>query len=127
MSKDHDAFQSLRPITPDQIEARHQYLRCQLLVKLKSDDSTSSRLAIDGSKQNPDSYNSTHAGTSDTERLLCLISACVADAAHREVPLEIFGFDIPGAFLQAPLTRQDTNGYQLITRLPSNMRGSRAA
>ena len=123
MNKVHTTFKSLRPITPDLIEPLHQLLRAQVLVKEKRDGSTTSRLAIEGRKQYPDSYNSTHAGTFDTEKLLCLASACIADAAHRNVPLEIFGFDLPAAFLQAPLTRSDTNGFQLLTRLPSNMPG----
>jgi hypothetical protein len=97
-----------------------------MLVKQKLDGTISCRLPVDGSRQPIDSYNDTHAGTSDTERLLCLTSACIADATHRDVPLEIISFDIPAAFIQPPLTSKHTNDYQFITRLPSNMPGSLA-
>jgi hypothetical protein len=113
-------------ISPDQIRLKHAYLRSQVLVKQKLDGTISCRLSIDGSRQPADSYNDTHAGTSDTERLLCLTSACIADSTHRGVPLEILSFDIPAAFIQPPLTPEHTNVYQFITRLPSYMPGSLA-
>ena len=66
------------------------------------------------------------AGTSCTEKLSCLTSAIIADAAHRRVKFQIVGFDIATAFLQQWLTKAHTNGYQYNTRLSSNMPGELA-
>lgn len=123
MKKVQVSFASLKPITTADIEDKSAFLRCNMLVKEKRNKDVNSRLAIDGSQQPPDSYNSTHSGTSDFEKLLCLFSATIADASHRQVPLQLGSFDVPAAFIQCPLTRLDTNGYQLITRLPSNLPG----
>jgi hypothetical protein len=96
------------------------------LVKKKSSGVVNSRLAVDGSRQPPDSYNDIDAGTSSTERLLCLTSAVIADATHRQVEYQIIGCDIPAAFLHQDLTKEDTNDYQYITRLPANFPGKLA-
>jgi hypothetical protein len=114
-------FKSLTPITRDQIQLKSQYLRSNMFIKEKRDGTVSARLPIDVSSQTPDTYNSTYAGTSDAEKLLCLISAIVADAAHRHIPLQTGSFDIPAAFLQFGLPRSATNGFQLYTTLPKSL------
>ena len=126
VSKAQVVFKSLRPITPSQIQDKHLYLPIRNLVKMKSSGVVNSRLAVDGSRQPPDSYNGIDAGTSSTDRLLCLTSAVIADATHRRVPFQIVGCDIPAAFLHQDLTPEDTNGYQYITRLPANFPGELA-
>jgi hypothetical protein len=123
MDKVQTTFQSLRPIKMHKLQSKRKFLRCNMLVKKKTNGTVTSRLAIDGSQQPADSYNNTHAGTSDIEKLLCLTSAVIADASYRKVPLTIGGLDVPAAFIQIPLTRADTNGYQFYTRLPSNLPG----
>jgi hypothetical protein len=126
MSKIHNAYKSLRPILPSQIEPKNLFLPSKVLIKQKLDDTISARVAIDGSRQPPGSYNEVDAGTSCTEKLLCLVSAVIADAAYRRVKFWIIGFDIAAAFLQQLLTRAHTNGIQYITRLPPNMPGELA-
>ena len=112
-------FKSLTPITRDQIQPKSQYLRSNIFIKQKRDGTISARLPIDGSSQTPDTYNTTYAGTSDAEKLLCLLSATVADAAHRQIPLQTGSFDIPAAFFGLP--RSATNGFQLYTTLPKSL------
>lgn len=112
------SFNSLKKIDKDEAESKHAYIGTNVLVKEKWSGEVSRSLAADGSTQPKDSYNSTYAGTSDTDKLLCLLSAVIADAAHRGVDVNIGSFDIPASFLTQPLTREDTNGYQLITKLP---------
>jgi hypothetical protein len=92
-----------------------------MFIKEKRDGTVSARLPIDGSSQTPDTYNSTYAGTSDAEKLRCLLSATVADAAHRYIPLQTGSFDVPAAFLQFGLPRSATNGFQLYTTLPKSL------
>jgi hypothetical protein len=113
-------FKSLTPITRDQIQPKSQYLRSNMFIKEKRDGAISARVPIDGSSQTPDTYNTIYAGTSDAEKLLCLLSATVADAAHRHIPLQTGSFDIPAAFLQFGLPRSATNGFQLYTTLPKS-------
>jgi hypothetical protein len=91
-----------------------------MFIKEKRDGTISARLPIDGSSQTPDTYNTTYAGTSNVEKLLCLLSATVADAAHRHIPLQTGSFDVPAAFLQFGLLRSATNGFQLYTTLPKS-------
>jgi hypothetical protein len=128
LKKVHVDFGSLIPLLRRNIQEKSLYLRSQFFVKQKLLGDVSSRLAIDGSKQPPDSYNSTFAGTSDTERFLCLLSAFVADAAVRSCShlLHIFSFDVTGAFLFGKLLRRHTNGYQFYTSLPRDLPGPEA-
>jgi hypothetical protein len=128
LKKVHVDFGTLVPLLRSNIEKKSLYLRSQFFVKQKLLGDVSSRCAIDGSNQPSDSYNSTFAGTSDTERFLCLLSACVADAAVRECShlLQLFSFDVTGAFLWAKLLRKDTNGYQFYTSLPKDLPGPEA-
>lgn len=128
MKKVHVDYRTLIPLLRKNIQEKSLYLRSQCFVKQKLLGDVSTRLAIDGSRQPPDSYNSTFAGTSDTERFLCLLSAFVADAAIRlrSPLLQIFSFDVTGAFLFCKLLRSDTNGYQFYTTLPKDLPGPEA-
>ena len=121
-------YGSLVPIDRSQILKKSLWLRSQILIKEKLLGEVSARLAIDGSKQPFDSYNSTYSGTSSTELLLLLLSTCVADAAVRgcSPTLTLSGFDIKGAFLHCDLTPEDTNGYQFLTTLPKDLPGPKA-
>ena len=119
------SFKSLRKIDKNEVQKKHAFIRTNVLVKEKSNGEISSRLAADGSTQPEDSYNSTYAGTSDLDKLLCLLSAVLADSAHRGVVAKFGNFDIPGAFLTQVLTQFDTNGFQFLTKLPKDFYGDK--
>ena len=92
-------------------------------MKKKSNGLITARLAIDGSTQPRKTYNDTYAGTSNTTNRAFLLQAYIADATHRGCldQLRIGDFDFPGAFVHNKLTRNMTNGHQLIARLPSDL------
>ena len=94
-----------------------------MLIKKKSNETVTARLAIDSSRQPRESYNDTYAGTSDTTNRAFILSAYLADASRRSClnHLLIDDFDFPGAFLHNKLTRDMTNGHQLIATLPSDL------
>ena len=96
-----------------------------MLIKKKSSGIITARLAIDGSKQPKATYNETYAGTSDTTNRAFILSAYIADATHRGClpDLQFGDFAFPGAFLHNKLTRQMTNGYQLLAALPKDLPG----
>ena len=118
-------YKSLTLLNYPQIEANAVFLRSQMFIKKKSTGLITARLAIDGSKQPRSSYNETYAGTSDTTNRAFILHAYLADATHRNClhRLLIGDFDFPGAFLHNKLTREMTNGLQLIARLPSDLPG----
>ena len=97
-------------------------VRAQLLVKQKLNKTISSRLALDGSQQPAGSYDPTNifAACSDTTNRTFIIATSLQDAADKDMleDLDIFDFDITGAFLHNKLTREMTGGKQLIARLP---------
>lgn len=128
LDKVETQYESLVPISKSLLQEKSLWLRSQMFVKEKLLGDVSARLAIDGSKQPSDSYNSTYSGTSSTELLLLLLSTCVADAASRgcSPTLTLSGFDIKGAFLHCDLTPADTNGYQFVTNLPKDIPGPKA-
>ena len=123
LGKHFDTYQSLTLIPRSSIERKAIFLRSQMLIKKKSNGLVTARLAIDGSRQPPESYNNTYAGTSDTTNRAFILSAYLADGSHRNcLDRLLFGdFDFPGAFLHNKLTRDMTNGHQLIAILPSDL------
>lgn len=123
LEKHFSTYKSLTLLPRSQVEATAIFLRSQILIKRKSNGLVTARLAIDGSRQPRESYNDTYAGTSDTTNRAFLLSAYLADAAHRNcLPQLLIGdFDFPGAFLHNKLTREMTNGHQLIAKLPSDL------
>ena len=94
-----------------------------MFIKKKSNGIVTARLAIDGSHQPQESYNETYAGTSDTTNRAFILATYLADATSRNcLPQLLLGdFDFPGAFLHNKLTRDMTNGHQLIAKLPHNL------
>ena len=96
-----------------------------MFIKKKSNGLVTARLAIDGSHQPRESYNETYAGTSDTTNRAFILAAYLADATSRQRTdqLLIGDFDFPGAFLHNKLTREMTNGHQLIVKLPHDIPG----
>ena len=94
-----------------------------MVVKQKASGIISARLAMGGHRQLKATYNSIYAGTSDTTNRAFILSYVLADAAVWDRPdsLVIGDFDFPGAFLHNRLTRELTNGYQLLVRLPNDL------
>ena len=123
LNKHFETYKSLKLIPRSSIEEKAVFLRSQMFLKKKSNGLITARLAIDGSRQPRDTYNETYAGTSDTTNRAFILQAYQADAAHRGCldRLQIGDFDFPGAFLHNLLTRQMTNGHQLIATLPSEL------
>ena len=123
MSKIFDTYKAMKPIAWSDIEPDAVFLRAQMYMKEKLNDTVTGRLAIDGSGQTPDTYKETFAGTSCTTNRCFLTSCALADAAHRGVlhQLEIGDFDVPGAFLQNRLPRSETGSKQLWTLLPKDI------
>ena len=113
LKKHFDTYQSLTLIPHSSVETKAIFLRSQMLIKKKSNGLITARLAIDGSRQPPESYNNTYAGTSDTTNRAFILSAYLADASHRSCldRLLLGDFDFPGAFLHNKLTRDMTNGH----------------
>jgi hypothetical protein len=92
-------------------------------MKQKLDERITARLAIDGSSQPPSSYSSTYAGTSSTLNRLFLTAVYQANCVYRGITPRYrrVRFDVPAAFLRNRLTRQDTGGHQIITRMPHDI------
>ena len=123
MTKIFDTYKAMKPIAWSDIEPDAVFLRAQMYMKEKLNDTVTGRLAIDGSGQTPDTYKETFAGTSCTTNRCFLTSCVLADAVHRGVlhKLHIGDFDIPGAFLQNRLPRSETGFKQLWTLLPKDI------
>ena len=123
MTKIFTTYKAMKPIAWSDVEPDAVFLRAQMYMKEKLNDTVTGRLAIDGSAQTPDTYKETFAGTSCTTNRCFILSCTLADAAHRGVldHLEIGDFDVPGAFLQNPLPRSETGFKQLWTLLPKDI------
>ena len=125
LSKHFTTYESLKLITRSSIEPAAVFLRSQMFIKKKSNGLVTARLAIDGSHQPRETYNETYAGTSDTTNRAFILAAYLADATARQCldQLLLGDFDFPGAFLHNKLTRDMTNGHQLIAKLPQDIPG----
>ena len=123
LGKHFKTYKSLKLIPRSSIEDKAVFLRSQIFLKKKSNGLVTARLAIDGSRQPRSTYNKTYAETSDTTNRAFILQAYLADATHRGCldRLQIGDLDYPGAFLHNPLTREMTNGHQLIATLPSDL------
>ena len=123
LSKIFDTYRAMKPIAWSDIEPDAVFLRSQMHMKEKLNDTVTGRLAIDGSAQTTDTYKETFAGTSCTTNRCFILSCVLADASHRKVlnHLQIGDFDIPGAFLQNKLPRSETGFKQLWTLLPKDI------
>jgi hypothetical protein len=82
----------------------------------------SARLYADGSHQPPDSYHDTYAGTADDTCKQAFIAAYGARAKKFNIinDLEIFSFDVPGAFLQVKFTHENCP-KPIYMKLPANV------
>jgi hypothetical protein len=116
-------FDVIRPISRSAIEPTAIHLRSSIFIKLKADGRLTARLAADGRGQTPDSYSDTYAGTSDTSARALILALMFAEAQqHNNTDsLDVFDFDITGAFLQNRLPRSATGGKQIVMRLPSDL------
>ena len=119
LCKHFTTYESLTLLPRHAIEPNAVFMRSQIFIKKKSNGLITARLAIDGSTQPRKTYNDTYAGTSDTTNRAFLLQAYIADATHRGCldQLLIGDFYFPGAFLHNKLTRDMTNGHQLIAKL----------
>ena len=116
-------YDTLKPINRSSLEPAAVFLRSKILMKEKLDGRITARLAIDGSQQPPSSYADTHAGTSKTTHRTFLLACYQANCAKRGIlhKLRRIKFDVPAAFLTNRLTRQDTGGHQIVTRMPDDI------
>ena len=122
LGKHFKTYKSIKILSRSSIEDKAVFLLSQIFLKKKSNGLVTARLAIDG-RQPRSIYNETYAGTSDTTNRVFILQAYLADATHRGCldRLQIGDLDYPGAFLHNPLTREMTNGHQLIATLPSDL------
>ena len=66
------------------------------------------RCATQGQHQPPDTYTSLYAGACDTVAKFIMLAAYHARALDRQQDLKVKAFDVPGAFLQAKLTPENS-------------------
>jgi len=115
-------YSSLRVIPPSAVETTAAFVPIKLIIREKLNKDVTARIALCGDRQPPHTYNDTHAGTSDPQHRMFTLAAAKAHAAHHNLALLTFDFDIPAAFLNKnALTRADTNNTQLITRTPPSL------
>jgi hypothetical protein len=102
-----------QPITESNIPvgALKQHNRIIYRQKFNADGSSnkfSARCYTDRSHQPESTYYSTYAGTCATSDKFIMFAGYNAMAAQRNLHLDLFTFDIPGAFLQSRLTNENT-------------------
>jgi hypothetical protein len=123
LQKQFSDYKSLAPITKENIEKNSKIIRALMFIKQKRDNTVKARLCMNANGQPSNTYNQTYAGTSDTTIRLFILSVYLADAATRGIndQVEMVDFDIPGAFLHNKLTKEHTNGVQLLAKLPKGL------
>jgi len=117
-------YKSMIPINRRDIRSNAVYLRSMALYKKKSDGTVACRIPIDGSQQPEDSYDETHAVTTDITDRLFLLSLVHKMAFDANVlpQLDIQCGDIPAAFINGnKLSQGTTEDRQFITKLPKDL------
>jgi hypothetical protein len=129
LTKIFDTHSAMRLMMKGDIEPNALFLRSQMLIKMKSSGLLTARLPLDGSRQTPDTYVDTYAGTSDaTNRIFLLATAITSARAKGDLDMLIIAdFNVPAAFLNEKLPREATGGRQLYTRLPNDLPDDRYA
>ena len=117
-------YGSFQPIQYADIEASAIRLPSIIFYKQKDLD-LKARLVVCGTPAHipPDAKGITYAGAADPANIIAVDAAYRADAIHRNVLSQLITFstDIPSAYLQNDLTRQDTAGHQVVMRLPTKL------
>lgn len=122
VTKIFKTYASLRIIPPTAVEPNAVFVPTKLIIREKLSKEVTARMALGGDRQPPHTYSETHAGTSDAPHRAFTLASNLSHAAHHNLKLITFSFDIPAAFLNRnPLTRAHTGNTQLFTRTPHNL------
>ena len=124
LTKCLDFYKSFRPIAYNDIE--RDAIRLPSLIFFKRKDLLlKGRLVVCGTPNHipPHARGTTYAGAADPANIIAVNAAYRADAIKRNVvsTLITFSTDIPSAYLQNTLTRDDTSGHQVVSRLPTHL------
>ena len=117
-------YGSFQPIQYADIEATAIRLPSILFYKQKDLD-LKARLVVCGTPNYipSDARGVTYARAADPANIIAVDAAYRADAIHRNALNQLITFttDIPSAYLQNNLTRQDTAGHQVVMKLPTKL------
>jgi len=127
LDRQHDVLKSIREINfsdrnPDAVCLYSKMLNKEKFLGTGAHDKYSSRLVPFGNNQPPDSYTTTFAPTADGSLTDLMIAATFADATKNGnlAELELFSFDITGAFLHGELTSKNFP-RQIIIKLQDDL------
>ena len=123
MHKQTDQFNALREIQFSDRDADAVLLYSKVICREKFDSTgafteCSARLVPFGNNQPSDSYVSTYAPTADDPYKNCMVAANLADSVKHHYHLDIYDFDISGAFLQGHLDKSNFPRQILIKIQP---------
>ena len=117
-------YGSFQPIQYGDIETTAIRLPSIIFYKQKDLD-LKARLVVCGTPNYipSDARGVTYAGAADPANIIAVDAAYRADAIHRHALDQLITFttDIPSAYLQNKLTRQDTAGHQVVMKLPTKL------
>ena len=117
-------YGSFQPIQYGDIETTAIRLPSIIFYKQKDLD-LKARLVVCGAPNYipSDARSVTYAGAADPANIIVVDAAYRADAIHRNALNQLITFttDIPPAYLQNKLTRQDTAGHQVVMKLPTKL------
>ena len=120
ITKCFTTYKSLRLINFKDLEKGAIFVRSQCIIRDKLNNELTARIPV--GPQPEGTYNETFAGTTDANHRQFALASAQASAAHRGKTLNTGSCDIPAAFLNGnKLSRNDTNGKQLYTRLPNEL------
>ena len=124
MHKCLEKYASVRPIHYTKIETSAIRLPSLIFYKQK-DNNLKARLVVCGTPSHipSDAKGITYAGAADPTNIITVDAAYRADAIQRNVLHQLISFstDIPSAYLQNNLTREDTAGHQVVMKLPTKL------
>ena len=115
MTKIGTTYRAVRPIAIKDIEPDAVRIGSRMFIKEKHDGGgdytkTAARLAAGGHRMPDGSFGETHASTVDESYKNLVIAAFFADAVKNGYldSMEVSDFDIPGAFLNCELTKENS-------------------
>jgi hypothetical protein len=92
-------------IAADDIEPDAIYIYSQMLIKLKSDERLTARLAAGGNRQPLNSYGETFAPTASESSTMAMIAAYQAHGQQQNLKVGIVSFDLASAFQNTQLDK----------------------